>query len=94
MDRGILERDTDLLDALLDANYTFTHMTGTRHVKFQWLGQINSGEMRYRTACERGTSVEVNGIYRGSGRAERRRGHHLGQPRDLEPATRHHLTPP
>jgi Domain of unknown function (DUF4440) len=59
MYRGMLERDTDALDDLLDDAYTLTHMTGYRQPKREWLAQINSGEMRYHSSQERDTSVDV-----------------------------------
>ena len=61
MYRGMLERDTDLLDGLLDDEYTLTHLTGYLQSKREWLEQIDSGEMEYRSSLERGTSVEVTG---------------------------------
>lgn len=57
----MLERDTDLLDALLDDEYTLTHLTGYLQSKREWLEQIDSGEMEYCSSLERGTSVEVTG---------------------------------
>ncbi|GAA4725819.1 nuclear transport factor 2 family protein [Phytohabitans rumicis] len=59
MYRGMLERDTDLLDDLLDGGYTLTHLTGYQQSKTEWLQQIDSGEMRYHSWRERSTSVEV-----------------------------------
>ena len=61
MYRGMLERDTDLLDGLLDDEYTLTHLTGYLQSKSEWLEQIDSGDMEYCSSLERGTSVEVTG---------------------------------
>jgi hypothetical protein len=61
MYRGMLERDTGLLDDLLDSGYTLTHMTGYRQSRTEWLQQIDSGEMRYHSARPHSTSVEVTG---------------------------------
>ncbi|MET0420038.1 MAG: nuclear transport factor 2 family protein [Actinoplanes sp.] len=61
MYRGMLERDTDLLDDLLDSGYTLTHMTGYRQSRKEWLQQIDSGEMRYHSARPHSTSVAVTG---------------------------------
>ena len=61
MYRGMIERDTSLLDDLLDSAYTLTHMTGYRQPRKEWLQQIDSGEMQYHSAQPRSTSVEVIG---------------------------------
>ncbi|WP_328474937.1 nuclear transport factor 2 family protein [Actinoplanes sp. NBC_00393] len=61
MYQGLLERDTELLDGLLDSGYTLTHMTGYRQSRTEWLQQIDSGEMRYHSAQPRSTAVEVTG---------------------------------
>jgi hypothetical protein len=58
---GMLERDTDLLDGLLDDEYTLTHMTGSVQSKNEWLAQIDSGEMQYHSSRPRDTSIEVTG---------------------------------
>jgi hypothetical protein len=39
--------DTSALDALLDDDFTLTHMTGYVQPKAAWLGAIDSGEMEY-----------------------------------------------
>jgi hypothetical protein len=36
----MLERDTDLLDGLLDDEYTLAHLTGYLQSKREWLEQI------------------------------------------------------
>ena len=61
MYRGMLEHDTDLLDGLLDDEYTLTHMTGYVQSKNEWLAQIDSGEMQYHSSRPRDTSIEVAG---------------------------------
>src|SRR4051812_13268427 len=61
MYRGMLDKDTDLLDDLLDDAYTLTHMTGYVQSKREWLEQIDSGEMEYHSARERDVSIEVDG---------------------------------
>jgi ketosteroid isomerase-like protein len=58
---GMLERDTALLDRLLDDGYTLTHMTGYLQSRKEWLAQITSGEMQYHSSQETSTSVEVTG---------------------------------
>jgi hypothetical protein len=61
MYRGMLDQDTELLDNLLDAEYTLTHMTGYVQTKADWLAQVASGEMRYHSARPRDTTIEVTG---------------------------------
>lgn len=61
MYRSMIEQDIDTLDGLLDEAYTLTHMTGVVQSKQEWLEQVDSGEMRYFSAQERGTSVQVTG---------------------------------
>ena len=61
MYRGMLERDTQLLDGLLDDEYTLTHLTGYVQPKKEWLEQIESGEMQYYSSQERDQSVDVIG---------------------------------
>jgi hypothetical protein len=61
MYRGMLERDTALLDDLLADDYTLTHMTGHVQPKREWLEQIDSGRMRYHSARPQSTSVDLDG---------------------------------
>jgi hypothetical protein len=61
MIRGMLERNTGLLDELLDASYTLEHITGYVQPKREWLEDIESGRMRYHSEQERSTSVDVAG---------------------------------
>ena len=61
MYRGMLERDTELLNDLLDDEYTLTHLTGYVQSKKEWLEQVDSGEMQYHSSQERGQSVDVTG---------------------------------
>ena len=87
----MLQRDTDLLDGLLDDEYTLTHLIGYLQSKREWLEQIDSGEMEYCSSLERGTSVEVIGDTAALVGQQCRRHHDLGQPRHLELAAHHHL---
>jgi hypothetical protein len=61
MIRGMLESDTDLLDELLDDSYTLEHITGYVQPKGEWLQDIEAGRMRYHSAQERSTRVEITG---------------------------------
>jgi hypothetical protein len=55
MYRSMLERNTDILNGLLDDDYTLSHLTGYLQSKKEWLEQIDSGEMQYHSLQERGS---------------------------------------
>jgi hypothetical protein len=59
MYRGMVEQDIDLLDELLDDDYTLEHMTGYVQPKREWLQHIASGRMRYHSEQETSTTVTV-----------------------------------
>lgn len=60
MYRGMLDRDTALLDEFLAADYRLTHMTGGFvQPKREWLEQIDSGRMRHHSAQPRSTTVDL-----------------------------------
>jgi hypothetical protein len=61
MYRGMVEQDIDLLDELLDDEYTLEHMTGYVQPKREWLQHIASGRMRYHSEQETSTTVTVTG---------------------------------
>jgi hypothetical protein len=61
MQRAMLAANTTRLDALLDRDYTLTHITGYRQSKQEWLEAIKSGEMRYHAAKEKSVRVDVDG---------------------------------
>jgi hypothetical protein len=61
MYRGMVEQDIDLLDELLDDEYTLEHMTGYVQPKREWLQHIASGRMRYHAERETSTTVTVTG---------------------------------
>jgi hypothetical protein len=61
MIRGMLERNTDLLEELLDESYALEHITGYVQPKREWIADIGSGRMRYHSEQERSTSAEVTG---------------------------------
>ncbi|MFC4069057.1 nuclear transport factor 2 family protein [Actinoplanes subglobosus] len=61
MYRGMLERDTALLDDLLAEDYTLTHMTGYVQPKREWLQQIDSGRMQYHCARPHSVTTQIDG---------------------------------
>lgn len=57
----MLERRIAELEALLDDEFSLTHMTGYRQPKREWLEAIQSGQMRYHSAEEKSLDVKVTG---------------------------------
>jgi hypothetical protein len=60
MYRAMLGGRTAELGALLDDGYSLTHITGYRQPKREWLGAIDSGEMRYHSEQENSVTIEVS----------------------------------
>ncbi len=94
MYRGMLNRDIDLLDQLLDPAYTLTHMTGYEQPRSEWLQQIASGRMQYHLRPGAQHRDAGHGRRRGSCRTQSRRRHDLGRARHLEPAAHYALRAP
>ncbi|MGW7528018.1 nuclear transport factor 2 family protein [Streptomyces sp. NPDC054783] len=42
--QAMAEGDTEVLDALLDAEFTLTHMTGYVQPRTEWLSQLRAGQ--------------------------------------------------
>jgi hypothetical protein len=61
MFRTMVGRQIAELDALLDRNYTLTHMTGYVQPRQEWLDAVKSGQMRYHSEKEKSVGVDVNG---------------------------------
>ena len=64
MYRAMLAGSTDPLEALLDDQYSLTHITGyrqPRQPKREWLSANASGQMRYHAAQEKSVRISVTG---------------------------------
>jgi hypothetical protein len=61
MYRGMIDQDTNLLGELLDDAYVLTHMTGYRQSRYEWLEQVDSGQMRYHSSQEQNVAVQLHG---------------------------------
>lgn len=61
MYRAMLAGRTDELGALLDDEYSLTHITGKLQPKREWLAAIDSGQMLYHAAEEKSVSINVTG---------------------------------
>ncbi|WP_193909420.1 nuclear transport factor 2 family protein [Cellvibrio polysaccharolyticus] len=56
---AMLEADTVALAALLDENFTLTHMTGRLQQKHEWLADITAGRMIYHAVTEVSSTVRI-----------------------------------
>lgn len=59
--RGMIKRDTALLDRVLADDFTATHVTGYEQPKQEWLDQIARGDMQYHAIREIDTDVRIDG---------------------------------
>ncbi|MFB9572797.1 alcohol dehydrogenase catalytic domain-containing protein [Streptomyces yanii] len=59
--QAIIDGDTAALDALLDDEFTLTHMTGYVQPKAEWLSQIRAGQFVYHSIEEKGLDVDTGG---------------------------------
>ena len=59
--RWLVERRTDLLDALLSEAFTAVHIGGYEQSKVEWLEQIRSGQMAYHHVQDQSVAIEVDG---------------------------------
>lgn len=57
----MIERNTKQMNAILDANFTLTHITGYVQSKQEWFSEIESGRMKYYSYQEIKTSVTIDG---------------------------------
>jgi hypothetical protein len=55
---AMVAADTTALEALLDEEFTLTHMTGYVQPKREWLEAIDDGEMQYHSVQDVETRVE------------------------------------
>ncbi|MDA6069445.1 nuclear transport factor 2 family protein [Flavobacterium sp. AC] len=57
----MIERNTIEINAILDANFTLTHITGYVQSKEEWFSEIESERMKYYSFQEVKTSVTIDG---------------------------------
>lgn len=60
---GLITKDIDLLNHIIDSDAVIIHITGERQTKDEWFKEIRSGRMRYFSNQEIGLTVEVNGAH-------------------------------
>lgn len=53
--------DTAALDALLDDQFTLTHITGYKQPKAEWLAEMRAGQFRYHRIDPRSATVALAG---------------------------------
>lgn len=53
--------DTLGIDKLLDDHFTLTHITGYIQTKKEWMGEIESEQMKYYSAEEVKTGIRIDG---------------------------------
>lgn len=58
---AMTEGNTGALTALLDDDFTLTHMTGYVQPKQEWLAQILAGQFTYHGIEEKSVDVEADG---------------------------------
>ncbi|VDG19685.1 hypothetical protein [Lactobacillus plantarum subsp. plantarum ST-III] [Lactiplantibacillus mudanjiangensis] len=59
--QGMLTKNVELLDQIIDANAVFVHITGEQQRKTDWLKQIKNGRMTYFSSQELRLTVEISG---------------------------------
>ncbi|CAM3067250.1 nuclear transport factor 2 family protein [Paenibacillus sediminis] len=61
IDDAMVNKDTEVLENILDNNYILVHMTGYRQCKQEWLEQIENEEMRYFKTMPQKTEITISG---------------------------------
>ncbi|MEO6229163.1 MAG: nuclear transport factor 2 family protein [Ferruginibacter sp.] len=59
--RLMIEKNTDAINKIVDANFTLTHITGYVQSKTEWFAEIESELMKYYSYQEVKTSVKITG---------------------------------
>ncbi|WP_419883484.1 nuclear transport factor 2 family protein [Peribacillus sp. B-H-3] len=61
IDDAMVNKDTETLDKILDADYVLVHMTGYHQGKQEWLEQIENEQMKYFKIMPRKTAITIDG---------------------------------
>jgi ketosteroid isomerase-like protein len=59
--QAMIDGDIDALDAMLDADFTLTHITGYLQSRAEWLSQMRAGQFDYHAVTQENVTVEVEG---------------------------------
>lgn len=60
INQAMLDKDTAKIDALTDAGFTLTHITGYKQSKDEWLNHIATGQMQYHQIDEKSVKAFIN----------------------------------
>ncbi|MEH7417027.1 nuclear transport factor 2 family protein [Neobacillus drentensis] len=61
IDDGMVNKDTQSLDNILDDNYVLVHMTGYHQRRQEWLEQIENEQMKYFKTIPQKTTIVIDG---------------------------------
>ena len=61
MYRGMVEKDRNLLDEVLDASFVLVHMTGMRQPKEAFIRAVEDGTLNYFSAGHQRMDVNIHG---------------------------------
>ena len=61
MYRGMVEKDRNLLDEVLDASFVLVHMTGMRQSKDAFIQAVENGTLNYFSASHQRMDVSLHG---------------------------------
>ena len=61
MYRGMVEKDRNLLDEVLDASFVLVHMTGMRQSKDAFIQAVEDGTLNYFSASHQRMDVSLHG---------------------------------
>lgn len=57
---GMLEKNTKILDEILDNDMILIHITGYKQPKSEWLAEIDSENMKYFSREEKSVEIIIN----------------------------------
>jgi ketosteroid isomerase-like protein len=61
IDEAMVNKDTVVLDNILDDDYVLVHMTGYPQSKQEWLEQIENEQMKYFKTIPQKTTITIDG---------------------------------
>ncbi|WP_226555068.1 nuclear transport factor 2 family protein [Priestia aryabhattai] len=60
IDEAMVNKDTDILDNILDDGYILVHITGYHQDKQEWLEKIENEEMKYYKTMPQRTTITID----------------------------------
>jgi hypothetical protein len=58
---GMISKDMELLDEVLDESFVLIHMTGMRQSKLEFMQYVKQGTLNYFSAVHKSIDVEISG---------------------------------